>query len=451
MPKRMHLAFDLSYIHMEGRWRMPGAWPVRIYPDVAAFEEIARIAERGLLDMLFSGDGTGVPSTWQGTRDAAVRWGVSWPRQDLAPLSVAMSRVTQHLGFGITYSTTFMHPYYLARLFNSLDHVTGGRIAFNVITSTRRSDYANYGYDDIVGHDERYDRMEEFIDVCRELWDSVEPDAMLWDHETGQVGDPDKVRDVEHRGRFFKVSGPLNTPPSPQGRPLLLQAGGSPRGIRACAYVADMAFGADMPLKLQVAQRKALDEAVAALGRDPQSMGIVWQTPCVVAETEREATARRERLLTAIPAEGVGVYLSHNAGYDFSTLPQRFLLGELHREIIASQASPAGFVRELVVELGADAEITRDEFFDYGRRFATSYERTIAGTAAQVADYLEEVFEATGSRGGFMLVMCRRCRMTSPPSSTCWCPSCSAAAASVANTRAQPCARTCSTINGGPV
>src|SRR5258708_10859199 len=245
--------------------------------------------------------------------------------------------------------------------------------------------------------------MEEFIDVCRELWDSVEPDAMLWDHETGQVGDPDKVRDVEHRGRFFKVSGPLNTPPSPQGRPLLLQAGGSPRGIRACAYVADMALGADMPLKLQIAQRKALDDAVAALGRDPQSMGIVWQTPCVVAETEREATARRERLLTAIPAEGVGVYLSHNAGYDFSTLPQRFVLGELHREIIASQASPAVFVRELVVELGAGAEITRDEFFDYGRRFATSYERTVAGTAAQVADYLEEVFEATGSRGGFML------------------------------------------------
>jgi long-chain alkane monooxygenase len=403
MPKRMHLAFDLSYIHMDGRWRMPGAWPRRTYPDVAAFEDIARIAERGLLDMLFSGDGTGVPSTWQKSRDAAVRWGVSWPRQGLAPLSVAMARVTRHLGFGITYSTTFMHPYYLARLFNSLDHVTGGRIAFNVITSTRRSDYANYGYDELVDHDERYERMEEFIDLCRVLWDSVEPDAMLWDRETGQVGDPGKVHDVEHRGRFFKVSGPLNTPPSPQGRPVLLQAGSSPRGIRACAYVADMAFAPDMPLQLQIAQRKSLDEAVAALGRDPQSMGIVWQQPCVVAETEREAVARRELLLTAIPAEGVGVYLSHNSGYDFSTLPQRFTLGELHREIIASQASPGGFMREMVTRLGADTEITREEFFDHGRRFATSYTRTVAGTASQVADCLEEVFEATGSRGGFML------------------------------------------------
>jgi FMN-dependent oxidoreductase (nitrilotriacetate monooxygenase family) len=403
MPRRMHLAFDLSYIHMDGRWRMPGAWPGKTYPDVTMFEEIARIAERGKLDMLFSGDGTGVPSTWQGSRDAAVRWGISWPRQDLAPLSVAMSRVTKHLGFGVTYSTTFMHPYYLARLFNSLDHVTGGRIAFNVITSTRRSDYANYGYDELIDHDERYDRMEEFIDVCRTLWDSVEPDAMLWDHASGQVGDPAKVHDVAHRGRFFKVSGPLNTPPSPQGRPLLLQAGGSARGIRAAAYVADMAFGADMPLILQIAQRKALDEAVAALSRDPQTMGIVWQQPTVVAETEREAVAQRERLLTAIPLEGAGVYLSHNSGYDFDTLPERFVLGDLHKEIIASQASPVGFVRELLVELGADTEITRKEFFEHGVRFATGYQRTVAGTAAQVADHMEEVFEATGSRGGFML------------------------------------------------
>jgi alkanesulfonate monooxygenase SsuD/methylene tetrahydromethanopterin reductase-like flavin-dependent oxidoreductase (luciferase family) len=133
------------------------------------FEETARIAERGCLDMIFSGDGTGIPSTWRGSRDAAVQWGVSWPRLEMSPIMTAMSRVTRHLGFGVTYSTTFMHPYYLARLLNSLDHATGGRIAFNVITSTRRSDFDNYGFDEIMDHDARYDRMEEFIDVCRAL------------------------------------------------------------------------------------------------------------------------------------------------------------------------------------------------------------------------------------------------------------------------------------------
>jgi FMN-dependent oxidoreductase (nitrilotriacetate monooxygenase family) len=399
----MHLGFDFSYTHMGGRWRLPGSWPGRTFPDVAAFEAMARIAERGCLDMIFSGDGTGVPDTWRGSRDAAVEWGMNWPRQDLNPVMVAMSRVTKHIGYGLTYSSTFMHPYYLARLMNSLDHVTNGRIALNLVTSTRPADAANFGFDGLMEHGSRYDRMEEFVDVCRALWDSAEPDAMLWDRATGRVGDPAKIHDVHHAGRFFKVDGPLNTPPSPQGRPVLIQAGGSPRGIRASAYVADHVFGADMALPLQVKQRAALDQALTDLGRDPNAVGILWQTPIVVAETEREAHAQRDRLLTAVPAEAVGAYLSYNAAYDFATLPARFSLRELHAQIVASNASPVGFVHELALELGPDTEITRDEFFDHGRRFATSWDTTIAGTAAQLADRLEEAFEATGSRGGFML------------------------------------------------
>ena len=399
----MHLGFDFSYCHMGGRWRMPGAWPGRRFPDVGMYEDVARLAERGCLDMMFSGDGTGVPDSWRGSRDAAVEWGVNWPRQDLNPIVVAMSRVTKHIGYGLTYSSTFMHPYYTARLMNSLDHVTGGRIAMNLVTSTRPADAANFGFDELMEHSSRYDRMEEFVDVCRTLWDSAEPDAMLWDHATGRVGDPSKLHDVEHVGRFFKVKGPLNTPPSPQGRPVLIQAGGSARGIRASAYVADHVFGADMALPLQVAQRAALDEALVALGRDPEAVGILWQTPIVVAETEREAQAQRDRLLTAIPAEAVGAYLSYNAGYDFSTLPARFTLRDLHAQVVAANASPAGFVRDLMEQLGADTEITRDEFLDHGVRNATGWDTTIAGTAAQMADRLEEVFEATGSRGGFML------------------------------------------------
>ncbi len=403
MKPRMHLGFDFSYTHMGGRWRMPGAWPGRTFPDVAMYEDVARIAERGCLDMIFSGDGTGVPDTWRGSRDAAIEWGMNWPRQDLNPIMVAMSRVTRHIGYGLTYSSTFMHPYYMARLMNSLDHVTGGRIAMNLVTSTRPADAANFGFDELMEHGSRYDRMEEFVDVCRKLWDSAEPDTMLWDHATGRVGDPSKVHGVSHHGRFFKVEGPLNTPPSPQGRPVLIQAGGSPRGVRASAYVADHVFGADMPLASQVKQRAALDEALIALGRDPSAVGILWQTPIVVAETERDAQAQRDRLLTAVPAEAVGAYLSYNAAYDFSTLPARFTLRQLHAEIVAANASPVGFVHELSLRLGADTEITRDEFFHHGLRNATAWDTTIAGTPAQLADRLEEVFEATGSRGGFML------------------------------------------------
>lgn len=400
---RMHLGFDLSYTHMGGRWRMPGSWKGHTFPDVAMYEKVARIAERGCLDMLFSGDGTGVPDTWRGRHDAAVEWGINWPRQDLNPIMVAMSRVTQHVGFGLTYSSTFMHPYYLARLANSLDHVTGGRIGINLVTSTRKSDAANFGFDELMEHGTRYDRMEEFVDVMRALWDSTEPDAMLWDRATGRVSDPAKVHAVHHAGRFFKVSGPLNTPPSPQGKPVLIQAGGSPRGVRASAYVADHIFGGDMPLPLQVKQRAALDRALTDLGRDPAAVGILWQTPITVAETEQQALAQREQLLKAIPFEAIGAYLSYNCGYDFSTLPQRFTLRELHQEIVAANASPVGFVYELGLKLGETTEISRAEFFEQGLRFASGYETTIAGTPAQLADQLEEVFEATGCRGGFML------------------------------------------------
>lgn len=399
----MHLGFDISYTHMGGRWRMPGAWPGRHFPDVEMFEEIARIAERGCLDMIFSGDGTGIPDTWRGSPDAAIEWGISWPRQDLNPVMVAMARVTKHIGFGLTYSSTFMHPYYMARLMNSLDHLTGGRIAMNLVTSTRTSDAANFGFDALMEHGARYERMEEFVEVCRKLWDSTEPDAMLWDVETGRVTDPAKVHRVRHEGRFFKVEGALNTPPSPQGRPVLIQAGGSARGIRASAYVADYVFGPDMALSRQVKHRAALDEALVAQGRDPATVGILWQTPIVVGETEAEALAQRERLLTAIPQEAVGAYLSYNNGYDFSTLPERFTLAEVQAQIVAAQASPIGFVHELSLALGAETEISRETFFDYGVKSATAYDKTIAGSPSQIADMLEEAFEATGSRGGFML------------------------------------------------
>ncbi len=400
---KLHLAFDYSYSHMGGRWRLPGGWPGRTFPDVTMYEDMARTAERGCLDMVFSGDGTGVPDTWAGSRDGAIEWGISWPRQDMNPITVAMSRVTQRLGFGLTYSSTFMHPYYVARLMNSLDHVTAGRIAMNLVTSSRLSDAANYGSRGLMDHGARYDRMEEFAEVCRKLWDATEADAMLWDHATGRVGDPAKVHAMHHEGTYFQVEGPLNTPPSPQGRPVIIQAGGSPRGIRAAAAIVDVAFGGEMPLPAQVAQRRAMDAALRDCGRDPAEVGMLWQTPIVVRETDAAALAHRDLLLTAIPPDAVGVFLSYNSGYDFSTLPERFTLGELQAEIVAAHASPVGFVHLLGQRLGTEQTITRPEFFEHGLHEATHYDSTVAGSATAMADLLEERFDAIGGPGGFML------------------------------------------------
>lgn len=403
MSEHMHIAFDLSFTHTEGRWRAPGSWQGRDFPDLRMFVEIAQMAERGGIDLLFFGDGTGIPDTWEGSLDGAVRWGIQWPRQDMSPYIAALAQVTDHVGFGLTYASTFMHPYYTARLLNSLQHVTGGRLAFNVVTSTRLADAANYGFSELMDHDTRYERMEEFVQVCKALWDSVEPDAIIRDRDSGIFADPAKVHVIDHHGAHFDVRGPLNSVPSPHGHPMLVQAGGSPRGIRASASFADLVFGATKAVPEMVRHREQLDTAIIEQGRTPDDVGILWSTQVIVADTEHEAKERRDRIGEWLPRDAVGVYLSYNSGWDFSTLPPTFSLGELAAQIAASNATPAGFVSRLISERGADGEITRDEFFDHGWRAVTGEAHVVAGTAAQVADRLEEVFDATGRRGGFML------------------------------------------------
>ncbi len=403
MKPHMHLAIDVSWTQVETTWREPGARVGRHYPDVGLFEDIARVAERGLIDLIFFGDSTGIPNTWKGSIEDAVRYGVAWPRLDMSPWIAAMSRVTTHIGFGLTYATTFMHPFYVARLLNSLDHLTNGRIAFNVITSQRKADAENYGFDELMEHGQRYDRMDEFMDVCRALWASVDPDAFQWNRETGLVADPAKVRPINHVGKFFKVKGPLSVPPSPQIVPVLIQAGGSPRGTRTAARFVDHIFGARKPVPAMAKQRGEVDAALRAEGRDPAKVGIIWSTQVMVGETEAEAKRMRERLIDGVPREAVGAWLSHNTGFDMSTLPPRFSLRELNERIVAANASPVGFVATLLQTHGEATEITLEEFFDHGLKAATSYGTTMAGTAAQIADYLEERFEGSGSRGGFML------------------------------------------------
>jgi alkanesulfonate monooxygenase SsuD/methylene tetrahydromethanopterin reductase-like flavin-dependent oxidoreductase (luciferase family) len=231
----------------------------------------------------------------------------------------------------------------------------------------------------------------------------VEPGAFVWDRSTGIVCDPKKVHPINHAGRFFKVRGPLNAVPSPQGRPVLIQAGGSPRGIEASAHFADLIFASAPARAAKVKHRRALDDALIAKGRDPATVGILFATNFIVGTTKQEAEAKKEALLDMLPPDAVGAYLSHNIGYDFSKLPGRFPPAQVAREIIAAQASPVNFVSKLAQELGENGEITREEFFQHGLRVATGYDRSVTGTPGQIADFMEEEFEAADSRGGFMI------------------------------------------------
>lgn len=398
----MHIAFDLSFTHTEGRWSSPGSWIGRTFPDVRMFQEIAVTAERAGVGLLFFGDGAGIPDTWRGSIAPAVEWGVQWPRQDMSPFIAAMAAVTENIGFGLTYSSTFMHPFYVARLLNSLDHVTGGRIAFNVVASSRSADAANYGFEELLEHGMRYERMAEFIDVCRRLWDSVPPEAIVMDRETGRFANPELVAPIDHDGPFFRVKGPLSSMPSPQGHPVLVQAGNSPRGIATSAKFADVIFGFGGALEGQQRHRAALDAALIAEGRDPAAVGILWATQVIVGRTAAEADARRSEILEFWNEEAVGAYISHNAGFDFSRVPDRFALGELLDDIRAANSTPSGLVGTLADELGPNHEMTRDEFFEHGWRSATGLDHTVCGSPVQIADELEQNFADTGSRGGYM-------------------------------------------------
>ncbi len=398
----IHTALDLSFTHTEGRWARPGSWVGRDFPDVRMFQEIAVTAERAGIDMLFFGDGSGIPDTWRGSIAPAVEWGIQWPRQDMSPVVAAMSTVTEHIGFGLTYSSTYTHPFTTARLLNSLDHVTDGRLAFNVVASSRGADAANYGFDELMPHAERYERMAEFVAVCKALWHSVAPDAIVRERERGRFADPKKVHAIDHRGTHFTVKGPLSAVPSPQIEPVLVQAGGSPAGIQTSAQFVELAFGFGGSVAAQQKYRESLDAAVAAAGRDPLSVGVLWATQLIVGRTAAEADERRRSVLSFWNEEAVGAHISHNAGFDFSTLPARFHLGDLADRIRAAEASPGGLVGMLVSELGPDHTMTRAEFFEHGWRHATGMDHTLVGSAEQVADALEENFAATGARGGYM-------------------------------------------------
>lgn len=447
----MKLAFDISFTHTEGKWATPGSWVGADYPDVGMFTELAVAAERGGIDMLFFGDGTGIPDTWEQSMDAAIRYGIQWPRQDMSPFIAAMAQATTHIGFGLTYSSTYMHPFYTARLLNSLDHVTKGRLAFNVVASGRLADAANYGFDGLMDHDQRYERMEEFVSVCKALWDSVEPDAILRDRSTGQFADPSKVHRVDHHGEHFDVAGPLPSVPSPQGHPVLVQAGASPRGIAASASFADVVFGLGGHLPSQVKHRAALDAALVEAGRRPEDVGILWATQVVLGRTAAEAAARKEEMATMLMDEdAVGAYLSYNSGFDFSVLPEKFTLAEVAAQITAAQATQSGFVQRLIARRGDDGVLTRTEFFEEGWKYATGYEQTIAGTAEQVADEPRGAVPRDGLQRrvhdlqpAVHAVFALRGHRSARPRGS------AAADWSATRTRARRCARTCSRERAG--
>lgn len=384
--RTLHLnAFLMGVGHHEAAWRHPRTDARRVL-DVRHFQELAQIAEQGLLDSVFFADGLAVGPRIEHNTQAVF---------EPITLLTAMAVVTRHVGLVATASTGYNEPYNLARKFASLDHISGGRAGWNIVTSGGADEARNFGFDDTPDHAGRYDRAAEFVEVATALWDSWEDDAIELDAAAGRFADPAKVHAIGHAGKRFAVRGPLNTPRSPQGRPVLVQAGSSESGKEFAAKYAEAVFTAQRTLADGQAFYQDLKSRVVKAGRDPQSLKILPGLVPFIADTEAEARELEQEFTDLIsPAYSLrqlsrmlGVDLTeHSLDAPLPALPpiDRIQGNKSRYELVKNLAETENLtVRELIGKLGG------------GRGH-----RTFAGTPQQIADEIELWFVG-GAADGF--------------------------------------------------
>lgn len=274
------------------------------------FLNLARSLERACFDYVLLEDSSYVGESFNGSTKIYLENGLSVPRQDPSVIAALMTQVTSRIGIVPTFGTYAYHPYLLARLVATLDQVSGGRIGWNAVTGS--SDFAamNFGMQGMPEHDLRYDMADEYMEVCRGLWGSWEPDAIIADRKKGILVDHTKVRPVNHQGRFYSTRGPLNSGPPPQGQPVIAQAGGSARGRKFAATHADTIVVHAKGIEAMKAYRDDVHKHMIEQGRKPSDCKILFLINPIIGETEDEAKERRKRR-QALALERIEERLAH--------------------------------------------------------------------------------------------------------------------------------------------
>lgn len=391
--RRIYLnAFDMNCVGHQspGLWRHPEDESHR-YKEIAYWIELAQLLEKGRFDGLFIADVIGIYDVYGGGKETTIQEATQVPVNDPILLVSAMAHATEHLGFGITCSTTFEHPYTFARRISTLDHLSKGRIAWNIVTSYLESGTRNIEIGDKFQHEARYQIAEEYVEVCYKLWEgSWEDDAVERNTATGVFTDPAKVHEINHEGKFFNVPGIHLSEPSPQRTPVLYQAGGSRTGKRFAAKHAECTFisaPTKEPIKAYVEDLRAL---IAEEGRDPDEVKIFTLLTPVVGRTEEEAWAKYEELSQYISYEGALALLSGWSGVDFSEFDpddevkyiETNAIQSMLQNITKSSPDKKWTVRELAAFAGIGG-----------------LGPVVVGSPEQVADALEEWIDETGIDG----------------------------------------------------
>ncbi len=374
-------------------WRHPGT--ADDFMTLAYYQRIARILEEGKFHLAFFDDRLAMPDRYGDSFVEAVRNGVRVVKMDLVPALTAMGLATRRLGLGATYSTTYYEPFHVARVFATLDLMLGGRAAWNVVTSLNNSEAANFGQREVLAHDLRYERAEEFMEVVLGHWDAWRDDALVMDRQSGVFADPAKVSRLDHRGRWFRSRGPFTVPRSAQGRPVLIQAGQSGRGQQFAARWADLVFVIYANLEVARQGYRGFKDAVAAAGRNPAKVALAPAIYVITGETQSIAEDKAAMIDNLAKPIDTLALLSEVLNFDFATkeLDDPFTAEEL-AAISGLQA-----IRDRVVQLSGKANPTVRDFATFSGRGRLREFPLFVGTGAQVADQLEEWFSAPACDG----------------------------------------------------
>ncbi|GAA3099272.1 LLM class flavin-dependent oxidoreductase [Streptomyces rectiviolaceus] len=372
--------------HHEAAWRHHGSDPARIL-DIDFYQDLARRAEAATFDGIFFADGPALADN--------VRYASRFRLEPFTWLS-AIAAVTQRIGLIATASTTYSEPYNLARLFASLDHLSRGRAGWNIVTTGAPQAALNFGLDAHPVHAERYDRAREFLDVVTKLWDSWEDDALVADQKTGLFADTDRIHAIDHEGPRLKVRGPLNTPRTPQGRPVYVQAGSSEDGRAFAARYAEAVFTAHQTLGNGQDLYADLKKRAAGLGRDPDKVLVLPGISPFIGSTEAEARALHDEYNELTQPEYSLQLLHRMLGL---RLTAEQLDGPVPRELVETGGERGNGSRFQVILDIIDREQPTVRGLLHRLAGARGH-RVVAGTPEQVADQIQEWFEQ-GAADGF--------------------------------------------------
>jgi long-chain alkane monooxygenase len=380
--------------HATGMWRNPKDKVNWDWTRPPYWQHMARTMERGLFDAIFIADELAPYNNYEGSSDACVKYAVQCPTHEPSTLVPILTTATEHLGVGVTLSTAFEHPYSMVRRLSSLDHLSGGRIAWNIVSSYSKSEWDAYGASMSVRQD-RYSRMEEYLELCHKLWASWEPDAIIADKESGIYADPAKVHEVRHEGEYFRCRGRSFVCRSPQGHPVLWQAGSSDRGRDFAAKHAEAVFAVHPTVERMRQYTDDLNQRLyGKFDRRPGSVKLIYGLQTVVAETRSEAQEKYERIKAQIPLEGALAWISGHFGPDFS----KYSLDE-HVQNIEIPGIQGLFESIIYAKNGTPLTVREAALY-----YAQGMGMPIAvGSPRDIADQMEHYMDAGGA-DGFMLI-----------------------------------------------